>query len=87
MHVCISLLIVRSNVLRSTKATWLMLVPCSGVGIGRGLGRLRDMGDGTLNPFLLHAFLLALETSRSAVGPTAYPLPLARISMPSTLML
>ena len=49
-----------------------MLVPCSGVGIGRGLGRLRDMGDGTLNPFLLHAFLLALETSRSAVGP---PLP------------
>jgi predicted N-acyltransferase len=24
-------------------------------------------GDGTLNPFLLHAFLLALETSRSAV--------------------
>ncbi len=30
------------------------------------------MGDGTLNPFLLHAFLLALETSRSAV--TLHPL-------------
>ena len=24
-------------------------------------------GDGTLNPFLLHSFLLALETSQSAV--------------------
>ncbi len=33
------------------------------------------MGDGTLNPFLLHAFLLALETSRSAVTFPTHCLP------------
>ena len=32
-------------------------------------------GSGETNPFLLHAFLLALEESRSAVGPTScFPL-------------